>query len=425
METIRISEGEGVIVGGPARIIVSTGTVDVFGRVCGAGDELVVTYGKTYPLQALSHATLELFRGSPSEYTRVSGRLIPEEWGTFVDLMTVGGRKVALILGDTDTGKSSLALYAANKLCSKNYMTAVVDADIGQSDVGPPGVIGLCLVESPTLSLMDVPIATGYFIGDKNPFGHFLAMVLGTKKMVDVAVKAGAEAILIDTTGLVRGGPARALKAKKIEAVSPDIVASLQRGGEIEHLLAPLGDRYRILRLPVPTRMKGTGRKERIALRGFSMRKHVKGVQKLALNLDRIVLRETFLGTGVVKRELKAELSTLLGCDVVHVEEAPDALIALVKGAYALSSLEKLRKNYDKEVKIARTGGLERLMLGLLDEDEGLQDVGFLESIDFNTRQLIVSTSLQDKEAVKYVKFGYLRVDSEGTEVGRRMVGTI
>jgi hypothetical protein len=40
-----------------------------------------------------------------------------------------------------------------------------------------------------------------------------------------------------------------------------------------------------------------------------------------------------------------------------------------------------------------------------------------------HNRQLIVSTSLRDEEAVKYVKFGYLRIDEAGSELGRREIG--
>jgi polynucleotide 5'-kinase involved in rRNA processing len=80
--------------------------------------------------------------------------------------------------------------------------------------------------------------------------------------------------------------------------------------------------------------------------------------------------------------------------------------------------------NSDKEVRIARTAWLKRLMLGLLAGDEKLLDIGFLESLNFRNRQLIVSTSLRDEKAVRYVKFGYLRIDEEGNELGRRDIGT-
>jgi polynucleotide 5'-kinase involved in rRNA processing len=82
-------------------------------------------------------------------------------------------------------------------------------------------------------------------------------------------------------------------------------------------------------------------------------------------------------------------------------------------------------EHYDKAVKIARMDWLIRLMLGLLDEEERLLDIGFLEAIDFDHRQLIVSTSLRDATAVKYVKVGYLRIDEEGNEIGGRGIGIL
>ncbi|MHA2406015.1 MAG: Clp1/GlmU family protein [Candidatus Hermodarchaeia archaeon] len=423
VEVVRLSERAGVLVRGPAKIVVSTGSVDVLGKMQNADDEFMVSYGKTYPLQALSTTQLEVFLGSSSQCFKVKGQLIPIAWKALTNLFLGGETKVAMVLGDTDTGKSSLVLYTANRLSSAGYKTAVVDADVGQSTIGAPGVVGLCLVESPTLSLKDLPYRAGYFVGDKNPSGHFLDMVLGTKRMVVEAFKTGAEAILIDTTGMVRGGPARALKEKKIEAVSPDLLAALQRDGEVEHLLAPFKDRCRILRLPVPPYMRDTGRVERIALRGVSMRNRVKSGKRVILNLNEVILKETFLGTGVVQPELKVTLANVLRCGVLHVEEAADVLIVVVKGTYILSGVEKLKKNYDKAVKIVRVRWLDRLMLGLLDADERLLDIGFLESIRFEDRQLIVFTRLRDATVVKYVKFGYLRIDEQGNELGRRKLG--
>lgn len=423
--TVNLSEGEGILVDGPAKVVVSTGAIDVFGKVCGDGDEFVVTYGKTYPVQAISNSKLRLILGLSSEYVRVRDRLIPREWDGLVNLLMDGGNRVAMVLGDTDTGKSSLVLYAANRLCTKGYKTAVIDADVGQSDVGPPGVIGLCVLGSPTTSITDVPILAGYFVGDKTPSGHFLAMILGTKRMVDRALNAGVEAVLVDTTGMVHGGPARALKEKKIEAVSPDVIAALQRGREIEHLLAPFKDRCEILRLPVPTKMKRTSRKERISLRGFSMHRYIERMEKLTLDMDEVVLRETFLGTGVERPVKKAELSKILKCNVLHIEEAPDTMVVIVRGTYAGEGVSKLREMYSKEVRIVRMVWLSRLMLGLLDENERLLDIGFLESLNFNNKQLVVSTSLRNGDDVKYVKFGYLRIDGRGNEIGRRGTGTI
>ena len=125
----------------------------------------------------------------------------------------------------------------------------------------------------------------------------------------------------------------------------------------------------------------------------------------------------------MAKPSIRAELSEVLKCKVLHVEEAADSLTIVVAGIYTGEGIIKLRKNYEKEVKIVRLEWLKRLMLGLLDEDERLLEVGFFESLQFLERRLIVSTSLADEVAVKYVKFGYLNIDEQGNEIGRRTIG--
>jgi len=132
MEIIRLSNGEGLLVEGPTRIEIAQGTINLFGKTYSAGDEFVVVYGKTYPLQAISNSELKLFLGSSSKYTRVKERLIPQEWDTLVNHLLNQKRKVVMILGDEDTGKSSLALYTANRLSSQGWKVAVVDADINR-----------------------------------------------------------------------------------------------------------------------------------------------------------------------------------------------------------------------------------------------------------------------------------------------------
>ena len=50
-------------------------------------------------------------------------------------------RKI-LIVGDSDTGKSTLATYITNEALKKGYRPGIIDADIGQGDLAPPNAIG-------------------------------------------------------------------------------------------------------------------------------------------------------------------------------------------------------------------------------------------------------------------------------------------
>src|SRR3989442_7161458 len=51
--------------------------------------------------------------------------------------------RVTLILGTSDTGKTSLTARLAGALAARGERVAVVDADVGQSEIGPPTTVGL------------------------------------------------------------------------------------------------------------------------------------------------------------------------------------------------------------------------------------------------------------------------------------------
>ena len=46
-----------------------------------------------------------------------------------------------------------------------------------------------------------------YFVGDVSPKGHFLETLTGTRLMVDSALEADADCIVVDTTGLYSRSP--------------------------------------------------------------------------------------------------------------------------------------------------------------------------------------------------------------------------
>ena len=58
---------------------------------------------------------------------------------------------VCLVLGAADTGKTTLAEAIARRAASSGPV-GVIDADIGQSHIGPPTTVGWALVDRPDVS---------------------------------------------------------------------------------------------------------------------------------------------------------------------------------------------------------------------------------------------------------------------------------
>jgi len=65
----------------------------------------------------------------------------PEWEGLLRGLLTLKG--TAIILGATDSGKSTLARYLIQGLITENVKVSLVDSDVGQSSLGLPGTISM------------------------------------------------------------------------------------------------------------------------------------------------------------------------------------------------------------------------------------------------------------------------------------------
>jgi polynucleotide 5'-hydroxyl-kinase GRC3/NOL9 len=163
---------------------------------------------------------------------------IPGDW---MDLIEAVHRKkgTVLILGASDTGKSTLAHFLVVKLCQKGNVVALVDGDIGQSVLGVPTTIGLALFDSGPKQLEDIQLIASYFVGSISPRGHMLEMLVGIKKIADRASQLDPGIIVIDTTGFVSGETAWELKFQKVDLLKPTHLIGLQRRREIEDFLRP------------------------------------------------------------------------------------------------------------------------------------------------------------------------------------------
>jgi polynucleotide 5'-hydroxyl-kinase GRC3/NOL9 len=161
--------------------------------------------------------------------------------------------RLTLLVGGVDTGKTSLATFLANGLRARGFQVGVVDADLGQSEIGPPTTIGLGRVTRALARLGDADVAGLSFVGSTSPAGHVRSTVAATERMAARASALGFERVLVDTCGLIEDPLGRILKQGKIERLDPDLVICLQRQEECEPILALCEGKRRpeILRLSV------------------------------------------------------------------------------------------------------------------------------------------------------------------------------
>ncbi|MFQ5948328.1 MAG: Clp1/GlmU family protein, partial [Acidimicrobiia bacterium] len=146
---------------------------------------------------------------------------------------------VVMMTGACDTGKTSLARQVLAAAVDAGMTPAYVDADVGQTTVGPPTCVGLRMIRQRE----DLDDLTGAhelrFVGSISPNRFVLQQVVATASLVDVA-RPEADLIVIDTTGVVSGVSGQTLKYHKTELCRPSTVVALQRGGEMEPIVGML-----------------------------------------------------------------------------------------------------------------------------------------------------------------------------------------
>jgi polynucleotide 5'-hydroxyl-kinase GRC3/NOL9 len=198
----------------------------------------------------------------------VSDAIISPQWRRLVagDL-----RGTIMIVGASDTGKSTLARYLFQALCRRDLVVAYLDLDVGQSSLGLPTTLNVALAGRADCDRFPPGGPhIGYFVGATTPRGHMLPAVVGAYRLQQEALAHGAGAIVVDTTGLVdRAQGGKALKEWQIELLAPDVVVGLQRDRELEPILWPLrrDGRTQSVELPVSPYVEGRGRQARIARR--------------------------------------------------------------------------------------------------------------------------------------------------------------
>ncbi|WP_457615164.1 Clp1/GlmU family protein [Methanopyrus sp.] len=429
-ERVKI-EGGSIRVDGPSRARVIRGEATTNkGTEVREGEELVIRRGERLTLTTDSKLEVELILGTGAGYSvEEDGVEIPSDWRELAEeLADHGGTPVCMVIGPQDSGKTTLVTFIANELVERGLEVGIVDADVGQSDVGPPAVVSLGIVEDTVHDLSEVEMRHGYFVGSITPSGHLLQTTVGTRRMVDLALAEGTDAVLIDTSGMVHGGPARALKLHKVDAIRPSHVAFLDRDGQVSHIkrMVEFLEYIKTHDLTVPKAVKDVERENRIRRRERVLREFFEERETLELDLDEVSIQRAFLGTGepvdLEENELPALIKAVSGVEpeILHAERAPDAIVLVVKdqagrivgrgGRYA----RELRRLLNvREFVVVNEEELEGVLVGLCDGAGDLLGIGVVREIDFTSGELKVEGRLLRDRTIRVVQLGSLKVDPE------------
>lgn len=317
--------------------------------------------------------------------------------------------RVILIIGETDTGKSLFTTFLANSLVESKLKVGVVDADLGQSDIGPPTTVGLGLVSQPIDRLGEAEVVGLYFVGSTSPQGHLLPTVIGTKKMVEKALVLGVDRVLVDTSGLIQGELGRNLKQHKIDLIDPDLLLCLQRGGESEHILRPYGQgrRPEILRLAPGPAGRKRSQEERRQHRERTLQAYFHGARPLPLDLSKVVLTQPslYVGQPLPPRQLD-EISGITDDMILWAERRGGELTLVTPDPLREAQLRQAQKRFDDASVVNYSlDDFQGALAGLDDAERETLGLGIVRSIDFAKQLLVVETTVPES-AIAAVRIG-------------------
>ena len=211
------------LVKGPA-IVRLSGKVWVLGKDV-SDSNVYVDVGKILPFDRDSDCKISCTGGE--SWLASSSFVGTSIWKDIVQriLFDVRILRTVLIMGNSDTGKSTFAVYLINEALHNGFRPCIIDADIGQGDLAPPNAIGGAIVSNQITDLREVNPQFIEFIGNISPAG-FEEIIIKAVKKISKNIRILSDICIINTDGYVLKNGID-YKIRMAHEIKPDVVICL------------------------------------------------------------------------------------------------------------------------------------------------------------------------------------------------------
>jgi polynucleotide 5'-hydroxyl-kinase GRC3/NOL9 len=327
-----------------------------------------------------------------------------------------------MVAGGVDVGKTSFCTYLVNNALKKQRKVSMIDADLGQSDLGPPSTISSCSITKPVRDPFEMGAENVFFIGVTSPSGAVAKIVEGITDMKDKVLKRGAQVLVINTDGWVEGEEAVQYKMALVKQIKPDIVVGIQEQNELASLLNALSETENIT-IETSTAVRKRDREERKLLRELGYKKYLKNASNESFHLNRIQISGVpFWKGSAISSEHLNKIVELLKTQPTYCEETPSYIFIVLNKEERTDKeiAADIEDALNKKVKIVFEGDEEGLLMGLHDKEKTFLGLGILQEIDYERMILKVYTRV--KKDVASIHMGQIKLDKTGKELGRSEV---
>lgn len=344
------------------------------------------------------------------------------DWEESLEQISQGGGTVILV-GGTDTGKSSYTRLLANRCLMRGQKVAILDADPGQSEIGPPACLGLAFPQKTFESFSELSPHSLGFWGRTAPSGNLLEYFA---QLVRLASQAEERRLIVDMSGYISGAGARQLYHSCFDVLAPSHLVALQRKQELSAIIAPLRASLScsIYQPPIPPCIAKKPSQFRAMRRMMRFASYFENAESHSFQFDDVGLIGTWLGNGTpVPAHVLKYLNQMVGAErrVYHAEIWGKELGLMMNQNMSLDSpalghiMQHLKVS---SIVITVAPQLKNVLVGMEDGKGKVLGMGILTALDFKRRTFGIQAHLRASGAVKLVRFGALRVQQDGTELG-------
>jgi polynucleotide 5'-hydroxyl-kinase GRC3/NOL9 len=354
----QLSPDNTLILRGPASATLLSGQATILGGPFRPHQKTIVATQRQLPFETETAAELEVDLYKSGKSFQLEGSTIPNSWRVAASTLEEMQSGSVIILGAADVGKSTLCVYLVNKLKPKSRKLRVVDADIGQTDLGPPTTIARASPTQFITSLTELESDARLFIGHTSPGYVERKLIDGIKRLS--AADEGSLTI-INTDGWITEPGAIQFKIRLITEVDPTLSLGLAFADELQPILGSVHAPSVIVESAKAVLTRSRADRRKIRENGY----------------------RRFLDRGTI---------SVVQLKKVHFSGPP----------------------HFPSVSATNRVALRNLIIGILNEDGYLIQIGLL--IDIN-RDSVHIYSRQWADEIHRIELGCLKLTTSGTEI--------
>jgi polynucleotide 5'-hydroxyl-kinase GRC3/NOL9 len=333
LPNVKLSTGRTLLLEGPASVRAEDGEGTILGAPL-SQEWTIVRDDWRIPIEPRTEMILDVRLSHGSKYTIVEGSTIPTGWREAAQIVQQSPGTV-IILGEVDSGKSSLCTLLANESLGHGLGVEVIDGDIGQADIGPPATISSSKTRHQVFSLQDLTPDKSLFMGNTSPSTVSDKLIHGLVRLGKEAA-ASSDVLLVNTDGWIQEDEALRHKTRLLDELRPDLVLGIFSDRELDPLLELQATTS--LKLGKSPYARPRSREERKRAREFGYRRFLQKANPDELRLSQVRLRRYDYETRPLRlngnQNLRGVLAGLLDeeeelLSIGRVERFADGLLSL------------------------------------------------------------------------------------------------